>query len=94
MYMIIFFFRYSVSIFFCIGPQYAILGTTGTLGQIASFERFLRGSATTPFAPPYPFRTSTWTRIDAERDKREVRSVLCFGRYSPELFLDLARLWC
>ena len=39
-------------------PLYAILGT-GILGQIASFERRLRGAAPTPLALPYPFRTST-----------------------------------
>ena len=40
------------------------------LGQIASFERRLRGTAPTPLVLPYPFRTSTWTRMGAERDKR------------------------
>ena len=29
------------------------------LGQIASFERRLRGAAPTPLTLPYPFRTST-----------------------------------
>ena len=32
---------------------------------------------------------STNARTDAERDKREVRFFLYFGRYTPELFLDL-----
>ena len=44
--------------FFTSRPQYAILGTE-ILGQIASFERRLRGAAPTPLALPYPFRTST-----------------------------------
>ena len=43
------------------------------LGQIALFERCLRGAAPTPFALPYPFRTWPGTRMGAERDKREVR---------------------
>ena len=30
------------------------------LGQIASFERRLRGAAQTPRALPYPFRTWIW----------------------------------
>ena len=74
--------------FFPPRPQYAILGT-GILGQIASFERRRRGAAQTPLSLPYAFRTwpgsSTWTA----RDKREVRDLLYFGRYTPELFLDL-----
>ena len=49
--------------FFPSRPQYAILGT-GILGQIASFERRLRGAAQTPLALPYPFRiwpgSGTW----------------------------------
>ena len=54
------------------------------IGQIASFERRLRGKAPTPLALPYPFCTSTWTWIDAERDKREVRCCFFsyFGRYT------------
>ena len=59
------------------------------IGQIASFERRLREEASTPLALPYPFCTSMRTRIDAERDKREVRFFLYFGRFTPELFLDL-----
>ena len=40
-------------------PQCAILGT-GILGQIASFERRLRGAAQTSLALPHPLRT--WPR--------------------------------
>ena len=69
------FFGDSVRSFFSSRPQYAILGT-GILGQIASFERRLRGAAPTPLALPYPFRTSTWRRIDAERDNREESAFL------------------
>ena len=53
------------------------------LDQIASFERLLRGEAPTPLALPYPFCTSTYTWIDAERDKREVRKKMYFERCSP-----------
>ena len=46
-------------------------------------------SGKTPLTLPYPFRfwpgSGTW----AERDKREVRKILYFRRYTPELFLDL-----
>ena len=69
-------------------PQYAILGT-GILGQIASFERRLRGAAQTPLALPYPFRTWLGSGTCAERDKGKVRKFVYFGRYTPELFLDL-----
>ena len=78
----------SVRSFFPSRPQYAILGT-GILGQIASFERRLRGAAPTSFALPYPFRTWPGSGTWAERDKREVRNLLYYGRYAPELFLDL-----
>ena len=44
--------------FFASRPKYAIRGT-GILGQIALFERRLRGAAPTPLALPCPFRTST-----------------------------------
>ena len=44
--------------FFSFWPKYAIRGT-GILGQIASFERRLRGATPTPLALPCPFRTST-----------------------------------
>ena len=44
--------------FFVSRLQYAIRGTA-ILGQIASFERRLRGAAQTPLALPCPFRTST-----------------------------------
>ena len=53
------------------------------LGQIFSFERRLRGAAPTPLTLPYPFRTSRWTRMEAERDKWEVRKMLYFERYCP-----------
>ena len=39
-------------------PQYGI-SKLEFLGQIASFERRLRGAAPTPLARAYPFRTST-----------------------------------
>ena len=71
-YMIILFFGDSVRSFFSSRPQYAILGT-GTLGQIVSFERRLRGAAQTLLALPYPFRTWPGSGTWAERDKREVR---------------------
>ena len=56
------------------------------LSQIALFERRLWGAAPTPLALPYPFRTSPWTRMDAERDKREARKILHLERYSPVIF--------
>ena len=59
------------------------------LGQIASFERRLRGAAQTPLALPYLFRAWTGSGMWAERDKREVLNFLYFGRYTPELLLDL-----
>ena len=85
--MIILFGGDSVRSFFPFRPQYAILGT-GLLGQIASFERRPRGAAETPLALPYPFRTWLGSGTWAERGKREVRN-FSFGRYTPELFLDL-----
>ena len=60
----------SVKSLFPSRPQYAIL-ETGILGQIASFERRLRGAAQTPLALPYPFRTWPGSGTWAERDKRE-----------------------
>ena len=39
--------------------------------------------------PAYPFRTWPGSGTWAERDKREVRKFLYFGRQTPELFLDL-----
>ena len=59
------------------------------LSQIASFECRLRMAAQTPLALPYPFRTWPGSGTWAELDKREVREFLYFGRYTPELFLDL-----
>ena len=44
--------------FFSSRPQYGILGLE-FLGKIASFERRLRGEASTSLALPYRFRTST-----------------------------------
>ena len=87
--MIILFGGDSVRSFFSSRPQYAILGT-GILGQKASFERRLRGAAPTPFALTYPFRTSTWTRIDAERDKREMRFFWGGGGIRPSYSWILA----
>ena len=87
MYMIIFFSGIRSGVF-PFRPQYAILGT-GNLGRIASFERRLQGASQTPLALPYPFRTWPGSGTWAERDKREVRKILYFGRYTPELFLDL-----
>ena len=75
-------------------PRYAILGT-GIVGQLASLERHLRGVPQTPLALPCPFRTWPGSGTWAERDKRdkrgkpEVRKILYFGPYMPELFLDL-----
>ena len=89
-----YFFGDSIRSFFRSRPQHAILGT-GILGQIASFKHCLRGAAQTPLALPYPFRTWPGSGTWAERDKREVRKILYFGRYTPELFLDLGicRAW-
>ena len=74
--------------FFTSRTQYSIL-ETGIVDQIALFERRLRGAAQTPLARPYPFRTWPGLGTRAERDKRELRKLLYFGRYTPELFLDL-----
>ena len=56
--MIILFGGDSVRSFLSSRPPYAILGT-GILGQMASVEHRLRGTAPTPLALLYPFRTST-----------------------------------
>ena len=69
--MIIFFFLIWSGVFFCLGLSIGC-SERKFLGQIASSERRLRGAAPTPLALPYPFGTSTFTRIDSERDKREV----------------------
>ena len=58
--------------FFSSRSKYAIRRTTGTLGEIASFERRLRGADLAPIALPCPFHISTCTRADAERHNREV----------------------
>ena len=73
-----------VSIFFRLGLSMGF-SELEFLGQIASFEHPLRGAAPTPLALPYPFCTSRWTRIDAERDKRGVNKILYFERYSPAI---------
>ena len=59
------------------------------LGQIASFERRLRGAVPTPVALPYPFRTWTGSSMGAERDKREVAKMLYFEEVLSSLRLDL-----
>ena len=38
-------------------------------------HKSLRGEAPTPLALPYPLGTSTWKRMDAERDKGEVAKI-------------------
>ena len=57
-YSIILFGGDSVGSFCSSRPLYTVRGT-GILGQIAWFERRLRGAAQTPLALPYPFRIST-----------------------------------
>ena len=84
-YKIILWFQGFGQEFFLSRPKYAIRGT-GILGRIASFERRLRGAATTPLALPCPFRTSTWTRTDAERDKREIAKI-------PYVEKEFRRFW-
>ena len=84
--IIIFFIRSGV--FFRLGLSMG-LSELEFLGQIGSFERRLRGTAETPLALPYPFRTWPGSGTWAERDKREVRKKLYFRRYTPEPFLDL-----
>ena len=76
-------------VFFPSRPQYEILGT-GILGQIASFERRLRGAAQTPLALPYPFRTWPGSGTWAERDRREVRNFLYLGGTRPSYSWILA----
>ena len=58
-------------------------------GQIASYERRLRGAAPTPLALPYPFRTWPGSGMGAERDKREVAKVLYIEEVLSSLRLDL-----
>ena len=60
-----------------------------TLGQTASFERRLLRAAPKPspcLIRSAPRREHGW---GAERDKRELETILYFRRYTPELFLDL-----
>ena len=68
------------------------MGFSELLGQIVSFERRLRGAAQMPLALPYPLRTWPRSGTWAERDKREVRIFLYFGRYTPQLFLQMQSL--
>ena len=72
--------------------QYSVLGT-GILDQIGSFERRLRGTAQTPLALPYPFRTWPGSGTWDERDKREVHNFLYFGRCTPELFFGSGHIY-
>ena len=51
--------------------------------ELEFWVKSLRGAAPTPLRLPYPFRTSTKsTRMEAERDKREVPKFLHFERSS------------
>ena len=84
-YKIILWFQGFGQEFFLSRPKYAIRGT-GILGRIASFERRLRGTAPTPLALPCPFRTSTRTRTNAERDKRKVATI-------PHVDEEFRRVW-
>ena len=59
---------------------------------MASFERRLRGAAQTPLALPYPFGTSTHTRIYTERDTREPIEKMYFERYSPVILSILMHI--
>ena len=87
--MIILFFGDSVRIFFRLGLSMLFSELELSI-KIASFERRLRGAAQTPLALPYPFRTWPGSGTWAERNKRKVHNFyFCFGRYTPELFLDL-----
>ena len=79
---IILFLGDSVRSFFSPRPQYAIRGT-GILGQIASFESRPWGAAPTSLAPTCSFYISTSSRIDAARDKPEVRYILNLGGIRP-----------
>ena len=54
--------------------------------QIPSFAPRVRGEAPTSLTVPYPFFTSTWTRIHAKRDKREVRSFWILGVVRPRYY--------
>ena len=87
-------FRDSVRSCFSSRPEHAIRGA-GILCQMASIECRLRGAPSTPLALPCPFRTSTWTRTGAERDKREVAKIPhveeVFRRYW--LYLNVCSAW-
>ena len=49
----------------------------------------LRGAAPTALALLYPLGTSTWTRMDAERDMGEVVKILHFEEVILRLWLNL-----
>ena len=85
---IVLFFGDSVRRFFRLGLSTGF-SELEFLGQISSFERRLRGAAQTPLALPNPFGTWPGSGAWAERDKRELRTFLYFGRYTPELSLNL-----
>ena len=59
------------------------------LGQIASFERRLRGAAPAPLALPYPFSTWPGMGMGTERDKRLLAKKLYCGAVTSSLCLDL-----
>ena len=63
--------------------------------NIASFERRLREAAQLPLALLYTSRTSTWTRTDADRHKREVAKILHVEEESLRiwLYLDVCSAW-
>ena len=78
----------SVTSFFPSRLQYATLGT-GILGQMASFERRLRGRLKRP--SPCRIRSAPgWDRVHGLSETSEKCAIFFyFGRYTPDLFLDL-----
>ena len=90
--MIILFGGDLVRSFFPSRPQYAILGT-GILGQIASFERRLRGK--TPLAPRIS-SASGRDRVRGLSETSEKCAIFCiFGGIRPNYsFLDLGIYTC
>ena len=57
-------------------------------GAVPTGKSF-RGAAPKPLALSYPLGTSTWTRMDAERDKGEVAKILYFEEVILRLRLYL-----